>query len=171
MVLYISTNPRVHAKLLAELESADSPHPVKYQEFQKMPYLQATISEGLRIYEPVGMPLGRIVPAGGTVIRGYAIPEGTWILMPQWCMGHNKDIYGDDVDIFRPERWLREDDESEEEAEKRVEAWRKVDNTFGSGQVTCLGRNIAMMEMSKAISGVSRLFRRILTAYELTEGI
>lgn len=157
MVLYISTNARVHAKLIAELQSTNRSHPVKYQEAQKMPYLQAIILEMLRIYPPVGMPLGRVVPAGGTVIRGYAIPEGSWILVPQWCLGHNKIIYGADADVFRPERWMREDGESEEEAEKRLEAWRKIDITFGSGQVTCLGKNIAMMEMSKAIAGVCTL--------------
>jgi cytochrome P450 len=55
-----------------------------------------------------------------------------------------KDIYGDDVDIFRPERWIEAD------ASTRAKYERTTDVIFGSGRFVCLGRNIAWMELNKA---------------------
>lgn len=140
---------------MAKITPVKSGHPVKYQEAQKLPYLQAIISEALRIYSPVGTPLSRVIPPGGATIRGHSLPGGTWIMMPQWCLGHSKTVYGADADMFRPERWLREEGEDEQTANARLERLKKADSSFGRGEVTCLGRNIAMMEMSKAIVEVS----------------
>lgn len=50
--------------------------PVTFEEAQKMPYLQAVISEALRVHPAVGVPLVRIVPAGGARIEGHFFPQG-----------------------------------------------------------------------------------------------
>lgn len=139
---------------MAELTSAKLCHPIKYQEAQKLPYLQAIISEGLRIYSPVGMPLSRVVSPEGTTIHGHFIPGGTWVMMPHWSLGHSKAMYGPDADMFRPERWMREEGEDEKAASERLERLKKADASFARGEVTCLGKNIALMEICKAISEV-----------------
>ena len=41
-----------------------------------MPYLQACIKEGLRMHPATGLPLARVVPAGGATIAGTFFPEG-----------------------------------------------------------------------------------------------
>lgn len=66
----------------AELETATvaglipSSEPVSYQQAQKLPYLQAVISEGLRVHSPPGVPLSREVPKGGAEVAGTFFPEG-----------------------------------------------------------------------------------------------
>ncbi|KAK3619260.1 hypothetical protein LTR56_024142 [Elasticomyces elasticus] len=40
--------------------------PVTFKQAQELPYLQAGIQETLRVYPSVGLPLERVVPAGGT---------------------------------------------------------------------------------------------------------
>jgi cytochrome P450 len=42
----------------------------------RMPYLQAVIKEALRMHPATGLPLGRVVPKGGSVIAGKYFAEG-----------------------------------------------------------------------------------------------
>lgn len=77
---YTYTNPRVLERLRAEIdtmaEAGTISDPVTFQETQKMPYLQAVISEALRVHPAVGVSLPRQVPEGGVHIEGYFFPEG-----------------------------------------------------------------------------------------------
>lgn len=77
---HIYTIPRVLNKLREELDSMEKQcmvsDPVTFEEAQKMPYLQAVISEALRIHPAVGVSLAREVPEGGASIHGYFFPEG-----------------------------------------------------------------------------------------------
>lgn len=66
----------------------------------------AVINEAMRIHPATGFMLERIVPAGGTELCGTHLPEGTIVGVNSWVIHHNKDIFGADVDAFRPERWL-----------------------------------------------------------------
>lgn len=62
---------------------------------------------------------------------------------------HNKGFWGEDADLFRPERWL-------ETNEARLEEMTDcLDAVFGFGRYKCLGRSIAMMELSKSLPEVS----------------
>jgi cytochrome P450 len=76
-------------------------------------------------------------------------------MMPQWCIGRSKSIWGEDADVFRPERWLQQESESADQFTERLESWRKNDITWGKGDVTCVGKNIAMMEIYKVAVEVS----------------
>jgi cytochrome P450 len=84
-----------------------------------------------------------VVQAGGIDIEGFFIPEGTWIGMAPWALGRRKETFGEDVEIFRPERWLENEDRRRE--------WKRSDVTFGSGSWVCLGKNLAMMEICKVV--------------------
>jgi cytochrome P450 len=57
---------------------------------------------------------------------------------------HDRDCFGEDADIFRPERWLTDDTE-------RVIAMERASLGFGSGKRVCLGRHIAELEIKKVI--------------------
>jgi len=56
----------------------------------------------------------------------------------------NPNIWGSDVEVFRPERWL---DASEEQ---RV-LMHRADLTFSAGKRMCLGLHVAWLEMEKVI--------------------
>ena len=60
----------------------------------------------MRVHPGVGFPLERFVPEGGAVICGTHLPAGTNVSMSAPTIHSNKDIFGQDADDFRPERWL-----------------------------------------------------------------
>ena len=69
--------------------------------------------------------------------------------MFQWGILRSKDYFGDDAHVFRPERWLEVDERGYAEMAAALEA------LFGYGRYKCLGRNVAFMQMSKALPEVS----------------
>jgi cytochrome P450 len=74
-----------------------------------MPYLQACIHEALRFHPAVGMNLPRVVPTEGIDINGTYLPPGTIIGANPWVVNRDQSIFGEDVEAFRPERWLQGD--------------------------------------------------------------
>lgn len=154
--LYILTSPPAYAKLRSEITAAidegNISFPViKNTEAQNLPYLQACIQEGLRLFMPLQGLAGRVSPSpDGVTFNGVFIPPGTEIGISTYAIGHRRDIYGPDADTFRPERWIENDSETVKKFERTNEL------VFGSGRSSCLGKGIALMELSKAIFEVSR---------------
>jgi cytochrome P450 len=76
----------------------------------KLPYLMACLSEGLRWYPPSVSGLARVVPKGGAKICGHYVPEDTIVAAWTWSVTRDPryftDAYG-----FHPERWLPGEDE------------------------------------------------------------
>lgn len=67
-------------------------------------------------------------------------------------MAHrNKAVFGDDVDRFRPERWL-------EVSKEKLQVMEHYMMPFGMGSRTCIGKNISMLEISKLIPQLVRSF-------------
>ncbi|KAF2641320.1 cytochrome P450, partial [Massarina eburnea CBS 473.64] len=100
----------------------------------KLPYLNAVIEEGLRIYPPVPFGLKRI--SQGAVVSEQYIPAGTTVSTPSWVAHHDK-RYWKDPDSFRPERWIDEGFGDNHGAF----------NPFSLGPRVCLGINLAYLEM------------------------
>jgi cytochrome P450 len=54
----------------------------------------------------VGFPLERYVPKEGAVICGFNLPANVNISMSAPVVHHDKAIFGDDAEVFRPDRWI-----------------------------------------------------------------
>ncbi|KXH40933.1 hypothetical protein CSAL01_09551 [Colletotrichum salicis] len=78
-------------------------------EARNLPYLQAVIKEGLRIFPPVVGLMAKQTPPEGDTWNGAFIPGGTRVWWSAWAMFRRQDVFGDDADEFRPERWLAEE--------------------------------------------------------------
>lgn len=148
--LYITTNPLILSKLHAEIAATDISSPIRDVEARKMPYLQAIIKEGLRIWPPLAGLMSKEVPPEGDTINGMFIPGGTSIGYCGFGISRDKSIWGDDANVFRPERWL----DGVPEAIRRQETL--LDLVFGGGRWQCLGRSVAQMELNKVFVEVSR---------------
>ncbi|KAJ4355238.1 hypothetical protein N0V95_003133 [Ascochyta clinopodiicola] len=169
ILLYITTHPRVYAKLQAEIDDAvksglapASPAIIPDTAARKLPYLAAVVREGMRVHPPVVNLFSRITPAGGDAVtvqgKEYFIPGGTMIGYSAWSMHRtNTSLYGADASVFRPERWFV-DESNPSEKDRLKEMLRTNDMIFGYGRWVCLGRNIALVEVHKCVFELLRHF-------------
>jgi hypothetical protein len=69
------------------------------------------MKESMRLHPGIGYPLERYVPPGGATLCNRFLPAGTNVGITAPVIHHNKDIYGNDADDFRPERWIESSEE------------------------------------------------------------
>ena len=80
-----------------------------FEQVKRLPYLEAVINEALRIHSTSGIGLPRLVPEGGLTVCGQFFPEGTVLSVPTYTIHRDREVWGEDVDAFRPERWFERD--------------------------------------------------------------
>jgi cytochrome P450 len=74
---YLVNNPDKHEKLAAEIRGAFSADTeITLSGLKDLPYLNAVISETLRLCPPVPVGLAHVVPKGGDTVCGHWLPEG-----------------------------------------------------------------------------------------------
>ncbi|CAO2648458.1 Nn.00g077250.m01.CDS01 [Neocucurbitaria sp. VM-36] len=107
---YIMSHPGCQARIQEEIEEARKDGKLsempKLKEIEGLPYLSACLSESRRLHPPFAHTLARVVPSGGAELEGCWVPGGTTVGLNPWVLGRDKELYGEDADVFRPERWL-----------------------------------------------------------------
>jgi cytochrome P450 len=170
-LLFIITNPRIYTTLQAEIDNAvktdgmiSSPV-IREKEWRHLKYLQAVVREGLRVCPPVTGLLSKLSPLDGDEFdvdgERVFIPGGTNI---GWaCLGihRNKSVFGEDAELYRPERWLDEGNREKLERMRKV-----VDLNFGYGKYYCLGRQVALSELHKGVFEVRNELRNSIGYFE-----
>ncbi|KAI1098302.1 cytochrome P450 [Jackrogersella minutella] len=156
-MLLLVSNPAAYMKLNAEIDEAIQngmiSSPIKDTEARQLPYLQAVIKEGLRTFPVVTATFFKKVPKGGDVINGYFVPEGTEVGHNVMGIMRSKKYWGNDSDVFRPERWIEADGETAKMMSGVLEM------LWGSGRYKCLGRSIAQMELNKVFVELLRRYK------------
>ncbi|KAI8944969.1 cytochrome P450 [Xylaria longipes] len=144
--LNLMRHPQVLAKLRAELQGQQTAGKlstiVTAAEADLCPYLQAVIYESMRLFSPAAFIFDRDVPAEGMTICGHHVPGGTVVGSSPWVIHRVTKVWGDDVENFRPERWLDCEDPG---------ILRRFFFAFGGGTRTCIGRNISWLEIEKLV--------------------
>ncbi|PGH12267.1 hypothetical protein AJ80_06781 [Polytolypa hystricis UAMH7299] len=157
---HLLKNPTCLRKLLHELDTAVENGTianranglVSWKESQTLTYLDACIKEAFRMHPSAGLPLERIVPPAGAEIAGYNIPAGTIVGCSAWVIHRRPEIFGADVDVYRPERWLLRQQQA------RLKEMNACMFHFGAGARTCIGKNISLMEVYKLVPSFLRRF-------------
>ena len=152
-------HPRVYEKLMSELDEAQNNgtiterenRRVSWSESQKLPYLDAVIQESFRIHPAPGLLLERVVPPQGMDILGEHIAGGTIVGCNAWVLHRRAEGFGDDVDAFKPERWL-------DAKPDRLREMKATMFQFGAGARTCIGKNISLLEIYKLVPTFLRNF-------------
>ncbi|CAL8110894.1 unnamed protein product [Orchesella dallaii] len=99
-----------------------------------MPYVEAVILETLRYSSilPLGSPRRMVEDL---VFHGYLFPKGVTVIASLYAIHHDPNIWGNDAEIFRPERFLNENKTKVIRHEALI--------PFGAGKRQCLGEPLA----------------------------
>lgn len=154
-VIYnLAKSPSARQKLFKELDDAQLSVPAQWKDIRSLAYLDAVIRESMRVNPGISMIFERVVPDEGfTLPDARFVPGGTIMGVNPFVTNRDKGIFGEDVDLFCPERWLQADGESQETFSRRLRRMRETcDFVFGGGGRICLGRNMAMLETFKLIA-------------------
>ncbi|XP_024007483.1 cytochrome P450 86B1 isoform X2 [Eutrema salsugineum] len=153
----MTKHPEVENKILGEireilrqrennLESEDTKSCVfTVKELNDMVYLQAALSECLRLYPPIPMEMKQAteedVFPDGTFLR-----KGSRVYFSIYSMGRMESIWGKDCEMFKPERWIQGGQYVSDDQFKYV--------VFNGGPRLCLGKTFAYLQMKMVVASI-----------------
>lgn len=160
---YLAINPEARKRLSDELAGAAANRDASSQanglldvkSLEGLSYLQAVISEGLRIGIPISTRLPRVDPKRSMM---YDSPDGTqYVFPPSTVLSMScPDMHLDpkvfpEPYSFKPERWLEAD-------EKRLARMQQSWAPFSRGTRSCIGIDLARMELLLTVGNVYNRF-------------
>ena len=110
-----------------------------FSDAPRLPYVRAVVKEIIR-WRPalaLGVPHAAI---DEDWYKGMYVPKGTLCMSNLWHCNHDRTIFGEDADEFRPERHL---DEHGESLPGPVETNQAGHAGFGFGRRICVGKDLA----------------------------
>jgi cytochrome P450 len=136
MVAFPEVQRRAQAELDAVVGRARLP---TFADAPQLPYVRAIIREVLRWRPslPLGLPHAA---AEDDWYEGMFIPKGAKCIANIWQCNHDRAIFGDDADEFRPERHLGENGELLPGPKETIQEGHV---SFGFGRRVCVGKHLA----------------------------
>lgn len=125
------------------------------EDVQELTFMEACFRETLRLYPPAAFNFKHSY--NDTFLSdGTFVPGGTDIGIPYYAMARLPQIWGEDCNDFKPERFL------DPATGKIAQLSPFKFNTFHAGPRMCIGRNLAMLEMKIVVS-------RLLSRFHVSE--
>ncbi|MEO7935422.1 MAG: cytochrome P450 [Dokdonella sp.] len=131
----MATHPDVVEKLRYEMDSANV-GTSSMESIARLPYLNATIKEAMRLYSPSTALFTRVA-LRDVVIGGTSVSKGTLVVVPIWNLHHDARSFAE-PETFRPERFMPD----------AASIPRSAYMPFGAGPHFCLGQHFATIEMA-----------------------
>lgn len=150
-------------RLQAELDAA-IPRDVtvpSHTMVRDLPFLKSCINEAMSLHSTSAIGLPRLVTSPtGVSFESYNFPQGTVLSVPSYSIHHSTDIWGPDVEEFKPARWSC-----------LTERQKIAFNPFSYGPRACVGRNVAELELALIVSTFFRrydveLYQDVLVSHE-----
>lgn len=134
---------RIHAEVDAALQGTD-PSP---ESLQKLPWLQASLKEALRLYPPAAILFTRRAQRD-IKVGPWTLPKGHLMAFTPFVIQRDSRWF-ESPDEFKPERFLPGAPEIQRGA------WMP----FGAGPRVCIGQHFAMLEMGIIAAMLMQRFR------------
>lgn len=105
-------NPRILKNVLKELDIVLQGSEIYTYEtmMQELPYLKAVFHETLRLYPQVPRNAKECV-ADDVLPDGTVVYKGELVAFSTYAMGRNRGVWGEDAEVFCPERWLVDEED------------------------------------------------------------
>lgn len=143
---HLLKNPEYLQKLKDEIRSTFSSfEDVNLNKMAQLKYLQACLTEGLRMYPPVPIVIIRQTPKQGCIINGDFVP-GDVAVGVHTTATHRSPVNFHLPNEFHPQRWLRAEGFENDNLDS-IEP-------FSYGPRNCLGKNLAWHEMRLILTSV-----------------
>ncbi|KZV48061.1 hypothetical protein F511_31036 [Dorcoceras hygrometricum] len=153
-ILLLATHDDWQEKAREEVKETFGFHTPDSDGIARLRTMNLIINECLRLYPPA-LTLTR--KASKKVKLGNLIlPQDTNILIPIAALHHNPEIWGEDADLFKPERFAR----GIAKATKNNSA---AFLPFGMGPRTCVGLNFTTNEAKIALSMILQRFKFVIS--------
>ncbi|VDB87090.1 unnamed protein product [Peniophora sp. CBMAI 1063] len=175
----LSAHPEIQEKLRNEILASDFGDRPTMGQLSELSYLDAVAHETLRMYPPVPM-LTRaavendVIPtaetwtdARGVEQTGVRVAAGDTVTISIMAMHRSKEIWGDDADVFRPERWLGG---APAGAAALTGVWANS-LTFSAGPRSCIGYLFSVVETKALVYTLIRSLRFSLAIPEADIGV
>jgi cytochrome P450 family 313 len=138
----------VQQKVLDELhgifgKTLDAPY-LDFEKINELQYLEMVINETMRLI-PVAPYNIRINSEEIEISEGYVLPPKTFIAIPTLIIHRSKKIWGEDAELFRPERF-------EKESIQKIHPYAFL--PFSKGPRMCLGWRYAMLLMKIQLANI-----------------
>ncbi|KAI6007546.1 cytochrome P450 [Pisolithus orientalis] len=177
-LLEMSRAPEIQSRLRSEIRQHKSAVRARgdtqftASDLDNMPYLNAVVKETLRYHcvlpqvfrmasQDYLLPLSQpITTESGELMHEILVPKGTQILASVAAYNRNKDMWGEDADVFNPDRWL--DGIAKDKKEAAVGVYSSL-LTFGGGPRACLGWRFAVIEIQAFLVEIINQFEVSLT--------
>ncbi|ODM22434.1 hypothetical protein SI65_00022 [Aspergillus cristatus] len=153
-------HPETMGRLVEEVDTAfyneNLSESSQWEEVSRLRYLDAVFKESIRC-QPTTSSIEVSVSRSDTTIAGHYLPAGTVIEWQSDSFKIDEDVYGEDVENFRPERWLVADQQERKHMEQGLLA-------FYISRQTCMASPVVFLELKKVIVMILLQFNMELLA-------
>ncbi|KAG0474625.1 hypothetical protein HPP92_014311 [Vanilla planifolia] len=147
-LLLLALHPEWQTALRTEVAEVSDGQPLTSDMLSKLTKMGWVLQEVLRLYSPA--PNVQRQAREDVVVDDVVVPKGTNMWIDVVGMHHDRELWGDDADEFRPERF--------KESLTGGCKHRMGFLPFGFGGRICIGRNLTTMEYKIVLSLVLRRF-------------
>ncbi|KAL5541418.1 hypothetical protein UlMin_043462 [Ulmus minor] len=136
----LGNHPTVQSKIREEISAVLKGDQVTESNLIKLPYLQATVKETLRLHTPIPLLVPHI-NLEEAKLGGYNIPRESKVVVNAWWLANNP-AWWKNPEEFRPERFLEEEGGTEAAVGGGKVDFRYL--PFGMGRRSCPGIILAL---------------------------
>lgn len=150
LTMWLMRSPHAYMKLCNEIRTSFAKaEDMSFLALQALPYMNACLEEGMRIFPSIPTGLVRSVPVGGDTVAGEWLPGGTTVSVHAWSATHT-DRNWSKPEEFIPERWMNE------EGTNSVDR-RDASQPFSLGPRGCIGRHLSYMELRLILGSLRKI--------------
>ncbi|PWN22059.1 cytochrome P450 [Microstroma glucosiphilum] len=155
---------KIRQTLVPVLGAPNEQRPMDFEDYKELPYLHACFYEAIRLWPAVPKNAKRVLKddiiqpsaskdASGDSLNLPPVPvrKGESVLWSDWAMARMPEIWGEDCEDFKPERFLETDGGGKM---KVVEVSQWKFHAFNGGPRLCLGKLLATYEGMAVIAAI-----------------